>query len=193
MKPCLQAHLTWAGRFVFPPCAQKCQQAPVKVITGVSVLRLCSQGGADPGKDRDGRALLLLQPLLLPCCTQEPWSWGTLKMPGGNSSITAMGPQGHAAEMLPSQELGPHFGGFSAQHLVPPMLQPSQRKVIYPSPGKAKSSRSSDASRPCIPTPPRAQSRGASPEARSCTSLCRSKSVTEMKSVPLALGFTFAA
>lgn len=165
----------------------------MKVITGVSVLHLCSQGGAHPGKDRDGHALLLLQPLLLPCCAQEPWSWSTLKMPGGNGSITATDPQGHAAETVPSEELGPHFGGCSAQHLMPPVLQLSQHKVIYPSPGKAKSSHSSDASRPWIPTLLRDQSRGASPGARSCTSLCRSKSVTEMKSVPSALGFTFAA
>ena len=82
-----------------------------------------------------------------------PQSWDTLRVPRGNSSITATGPQGHAAEPFPSQALGTRFWGCSAQHLLPPVLHPSQHKVIYPSARKAKPSCSSDAARPGIPAP----------------------------------------
>lgn len=91
---------------------------------------------------------------------------GHLEDAQGNGSITVMGPQGHAAETLPSQQLGFHFWGRSAQHLLPPLLHPSQRKVIYPSPREAKPSCSSDASGHSIPTPPRARSCRARPITR---------------------------
>lgn len=74
------------------------------------------------------------QSLLLPSGTQQPQSWDTLKVPRGNSSITTTGPQGRAADVLLSQDLGPHFWRCSARHLLPPVLHLSQYKVTDPLP-----------------------------------------------------------
>lgn len=127
------------------------------------------------------------QSLLLLSCTQQPQSRDTLKMPRGNSSITTTGPQGYAADMLLSQEPGPHFCRCSAQHLLPPVLHLSQYEVIYPWPVMPPGPASQPHQEFGPPTP------NPSSRAHGCTSLCQSTSVTEVKSVLLPLGFTLTA
>lgn len=56
--------------------------------------------------------------LLLPCCTQKPQSWDTLKMPRGNGSITANGSSGTCSRGAPLAGAGPLFLGMLSTALT---------------------------------------------------------------------------
>lgn len=193
------------------------------VTTGVSVLHLCSQGGADPSEDQEGHTLVgLSHP------TEE--LFGTIDRGNGYvSRRAAESPSpshqpskpssSHAAhrslragthlEDFPKEQLhhcngssGAHSGAAPLPGAGPPLLgmlsTACSASSAPPEPGKVIYPSSHQAKSSCSCDAPRSSIptpvRAQSQPARpGAGGLCQSRSVTEAKGVPLLLGFTLTA